>query len=106
MLSKLEQETIINFNAGESNASIEVPVNSALYRKLIKLGQKPIQRRVYEGKAAFAEFVVPKRWIKVTPPRKLTEKQREQSRLNALKNLGKGIGIPKLDNSSDHVIIT
>jgi len=53
--------------------------NPALRRKLEKLTQeKPdeckLHRINHEGQAL--EFIIPKKWIKITPPRKQSEAQR------------------------------
>lgn len=81
-LSLYEQETIINYNEADSTASIYTH-NRALRRKLDKLAQERPgdchrQKTDREGKAA--DFTVPKSWVKVSPPRRLTEDQKERLR--------------------------
>lgn len=79
-LTRCEQETIINYNEEEKTASIYTH-NRALRRKLDRLTQeRPEDCRpgptAREGQVA--EYIVPKAWVKVNPPRRLTEVQREQ----------------------------
>ena len=81
-LSLYEQETIINYNEADNTASIYTH-NRALRRKLDKLAQERPgdchrQKTGREGKAV--DFTVPKAWVKVSPPRRLTEDQKERLR--------------------------
>lgn len=81
-LTRYEQETIINYNEEERTASIYTH-NRALRRKLDRLAQeRPGDCRpgqvTHEGQAA--EYIVPKAWIKVSPPRNLTPEQKERRR--------------------------
>ena len=81
-LSLYEQETIINFNEAATTASVYTH-NKALIRKLDKLsherpGDCHRQRTDSDGKSVV--FTVPKSWVKVSPPRRLTEAQKEQLR--------------------------
>lgn len=82
-LSRYEQETIINFNEEESTASVYTH-NRTLRRKLDKLAaDRPNDCKLYrvshDGQAA-AEFYVPKWWIKVSPPRTVSDAQRAANR--------------------------
>ena len=81
-LSLYEQETIINYNEEEATASIYTH-NRALIRKLDKFAQERPgdchrQKTSHEGKAV--DFTVPKSWVKISPPRRLTEDQKERLR--------------------------
>ena len=83
-LSKHERETIINFNEAEPTASVYTH-NKALRRKLDKLAEERPEdcRCVSESRGDQAgDYIVPKTWIKVRPPRKLvlTDEQREAMR--------------------------
>lgn len=72
-MKRIERETIINFNMEEASAWIGTRIES-FKNKLKKLGIQPVsQQGDYEC------FVVPKNWIKVRPPRKMTAKQRKGS---------------------------
>ena len=84
--SNLERETIINFNEEEQEARIYT-FNKALQTRLRKLSSErpkdccldPDDRLTGNGAAA---FIVPKRWVKVAPPRTVTmsEEQAEAAR--------------------------
>lgn len=74
-LTRYEQETIINYNEEERTASIYTH-NRALRRKLDRLAlERPGDCRpgpmTHEGQAA--EYIVPKAWVKVNPPRILSD---------------------------------
>nr|MBQ4456586.1 hypothetical protein [Clostridia bacterium] len=85
--SRYEQETIINFNEEESTAQVYT-FNRSLQTKLRKLSEErpeecridPDERRTCGGAAA--AYIVPKSWVKVAPPRKvtMTEEQVEAAR--------------------------
>lgn len=83
-VSRLEQETIINFNEAEPMATIYTH-NGALKRKLAKLAkERPADVRHSRSFPEGAEeYVVPKRWVRVNASRILSEAQREA----ALKNV-------------------
>ena len=86
-LSLYERETIINFNEGEKNASIYTH-NKVLRRKLQQLAEeKPgeccLMATSHNGEAA--DFIIPKAWIKIKPPRVASEAQRAASREAARK---------------------
>ncbi|WP_294457091.1 hypothetical protein [uncultured Allofournierella sp.] len=83
-ISRLEQETIINFNEAEPMATIYTH-NGALKRKLAKLAkERPADVRHSRSFPEGAEeYVVPKRWVRVNASRILSEAQREA----ALKNV-------------------
>lgn len=76
-MTRLEQETIINFNEAEPTATIYTH-NGALKRKLETLAdQRPTEAK--RGRAfsdGGREYIVPKRWVKVNASRILTEEQK------------------------------
>lgn len=76
-ISRLEQETIINFNEAESMANIYTH-NGALVRKLEGLAdQRPdeVKRgRVFPDGGR--EYTIPKRWVKINASRILSEEQK------------------------------
>lgn len=98
-LSRYEQETIITFNEEESTAQVYT-FNRSLQSKLRKLSEErpeecrldPEDRKTDNGSAA---FIVPKCWIKVSPPRTVTrseeqiEAMRERMRAMRAAQLGK-----------------
>lgn len=76
-LDKYERETIINFNEAEPTASVYT-FNRSLQSKLNKLlGSNP-DISLKRADEEHAEYIVPKKWIKVSPPRQvnLTDEQR------------------------------
>lgn len=78
-LTNFERETIIGFNEAEDTASVYTH-SRALRRKLDKLSaERPedckLFRTSHDGQAA--EFYIPKKWIKISPPRKISAAQRE-----------------------------
>ena len=86
-LTMLERETILNFNEAERDASVYTH-NPALKRKLEQLTrERPddcrLVRTIHDGEAV--EYMIPKSWIKVKPPRVATQTQKEAWR-NALDN--------------------
>ena len=74
---RVERETIINFNEAEPYASIWT-ASEPMYRKLLKLGYEPI-----EGSDRSATFEVPKRFVSVRKPRKISETHRAALAENA-----------------------
>lgn len=90
-LTNIEKETVINFNEAERTASVYTH-NEALKRQLLELCQShPEQVRqsaanVWGG----LTFELPKKWLKVSPPRVLSPAQRAVlDRMNQ-KNQGQG----------------
>ena len=80
-MTRIEQETIINFNEAEATATIYTH-NGALCRKLEQLAeQRPDEAkrgRIFPDGGR--EYIVPKRWVKVNASRILTEEERERRR--------------------------
>lgn len=76
-LPKIEQETIINFNEAERTGSIYTH-NAALKRQLLALCQTcPEQvRQTAANRWGGLTFELPKKWLKVSPPRVLSPAQR------------------------------
>ncbi len=77
-LSNIEKETIINFNEAERTASVYTH-NAALKERLLELCQThPEQVRQTAANAwGGLTFELPKKWLKITPPRKPTPAQLE-----------------------------
>ena len=78
-IPKEERETIITYNEAEAVASVYT-MNGALIRKLEGLVEsRPGEaRRVKTYPDGAQEYEVPKKWIRVQPPRVLTDEQRRQ----------------------------
>ena len=77
-LSRIEQETVINFNEAEGMASIYTH-NTALKERLLVLCQsypEPVRQTADNGRGGLT-IELPKKWLKVTPPRVLSPAQRE-----------------------------
>ncbi len=77
-LSNIEKETVINFNEAERAASVYTH-NTALKRQLLELCQThPEQvRQTADNGWGGLTFELPKKWLKVSPPRKPTPAQLE-----------------------------
>ena len=76
-LLKVEQETIILFNEAEATASVYTH-NAALQRVLLELCQThPAQvRQTEDNRHGGLTLELPKKWVKITPPRALSEAQK------------------------------
>lgn len=76
-IQKEERETIITFNEKDPTASVYT-MNGALIRKLDSLTQsRPDDaRRIKTYPDGAQEYEVPKKWVKVQPPRGYSEEQR------------------------------
>lgn len=86
-LTKYEQETIFNYNQEEAVASCFTH-DAALMRKLDRLaenGEAIITVRQGDG---WKEYTFPKKWLKVRPPRKLSDEQRREM-ANRMKSIRK-----------------
>lgn len=86
-LTRYEQETMINFNEEEATASVFTH-NRTLRRKLEQLAQeRPEECRPFRvsrwGEAV--EYIIPKKWVKIIPPRILSDEQRATMAENARK---------------------
>ena len=76
-LSNIEKETVINFNEAERTASIYTH-HEALKRQLLELCRTyPEQvRQTAANRWGGLTFELPKKWLKVSPPRVLSPAQR------------------------------
>ena len=72
-----ERETIITFNEKEPTASVYT-MNGALIRKLDGLTTTRANeaRRVKTYPDGAQEYEVPKKWVKISPPRVYSEEQK------------------------------
>ena len=79
-LTRYEQETVINFNAGEPIATV-CTKDKAVMRKLDKLVKEfpEIYKQIGQSKADKV-YSMPKAYISYRKPRKLSEEQRESAR--------------------------
>lgn len=87
-LAKVEQETIIIFNEQDKTASVST-YNAVLVRKLEKLcREKPDECQKRQRQNGADEYIVPKKWIKVNPPRQMSAeaKAKAAERMSKLRN--------------------
>lgn len=79
-LTKYEQETIINYNAGEQIASVYT-ADKAVMRKLDALvAEFPEVYRVVSETDISKEYSMPKSYVSYRKPRKISEEQRNSAR--------------------------
>lgn len=79
-LSRYEQETIINYNAGEPTASVYTR-DKAVMRKLDKLvSDFPDTYKLTDQTDIDKTYSMPKSHVSYRKPRKLSEAQKEQAR--------------------------
>lgn len=76
-LTKYEQETIINYNNEEKTASI-FTYDKSLIRKLDKRLTEMSDMKLIRRGEDFAEYSLPKKWIKVVFPRQYSDEQRAE----------------------------
>ena len=76
-LTKYEQETIINYNNEEKTASI-FTYDKSLIRKLDKRLAEMSDMKLIRRGEDFAEYSLPKKWIKVAFPRQYSDEQRAE----------------------------
>lgn len=85
-LTRCEQETIINFNAGEKNATVYTR-DRAVMRQLdaLVIGYPDVFQCVDESDID-KTYTMPKSAVAYRKPRRLTDKQREAARERLRKN--------------------
>lgn len=77
VLSKYEQETVINYNNEEKLASI-FTYDKTLMRKIDNKLSEYLDIKVVRRGESWAEYSLPKKWIKVGFPRQLSDEQRAE----------------------------
>lgn len=84
-LTRYEQETIINFNAGEQTATVYTR-DKAVMRKLDKLVADFPEVYKRTGQTDIDKtYSMPKAYVSYRKPRKLSDEQREQARQKMFK---------------------
>lgn len=79
-LNNYERETIINYNEGEKTASVYTH-NKALRRRLDQIRKtRPEEVLIVRQDDDHSEYIVPKKWIKVSPPRQTSDEAKERAR--------------------------
>ena len=71
-LTKYEMETILNYNEAENMASVYTH-NVGLMNKLRGLMEEYPEVKLVRQDYDMLEVEVPKRWIKVSPPKRISE---------------------------------
>lgn len=72
-----EKETIINFNNAEQEASYYT-LNLNKRAQILQLAEEyPDDVHIIRQSDDMVEATLPKKWIKIRPPRKLTDEERE-----------------------------
>lgn len=86
-LTKYEQETIINWNNEDKTADIYT-YDKSLMRKIDRRLADHPDIKVVKRTEEFAEYKIPKKWIKVAFPRQLTDEQRAEmsARMKAVRD--------------------
>ena len=74
-MTKREQETVINYNRAEQNASIYT-CDATLIRVLEKLREQNSVIVLQKSDRKSKTYLCPKTWIKIKAPRRLSEQQR------------------------------
>ena len=88
-LSRYEQETIVNYNAGEQTATVYTR-DKAVMRKLDTLvANFPNTYKLIKEDEVSKTYSFPKSYISYRKPRKLSNEQREQARWRAAKILNR-----------------
>ena len=76
-LTKYEQETIINYNEKEPTASVYTH-SRKLRSKLSKIAKDNPDCKIYKETEDYCEFIVPKKWVKVSPTKKMSEENKRK----------------------------
>ncbi len=84
-MTKREQETVINYNRAEEEASIYT-CDAAMIRMLDKLRAKHGAIAVKRSDKYSKTYICPKTWIKIKSPRRLSEQYRRELAERARKN--------------------
>lgn len=89
-LSNPEKETIINFNDAEKTAEIYTCNNGWMRRMDALVKERPGEVCKIGSDEVSATYTVPKKWVKIRPPRILTDEQREEMSKRARERFGFG----------------
>ena len=80
MYTLYEQETIISMNNAEKTANIYT-MQRHIINKLLKIAkERPDEVKIISQTEDALEVVVPKRYIRITPPRLVSDEEREIAR--------------------------
>lgn len=78
-LSRIERETYINFN-DEENEAVLCTYNSTWLRKLDELSLNYSDFVCRKREERYGEYVFPKKFVRISRPKNLTDEQREKLR--------------------------
>ena len=76
-LSKYEKETIIVFNEAEQNATLET-ANESLKNRLDRFCAEDERISLTKTNDCFKTYNLPKKWIKVKMPKKISAEERQK----------------------------
>ena len=79
-LSRLEQETIVNYNAGEQTATVYTRDKTVMRRLDALVIEYPEHYRLIDGTDIDKTYEMPKSFVSYRKPRRLSEEQREAAR--------------------------
>lgn len=84
-LTRAERETIILYNEEEQTAEVYT-CNEAMKRKLTKIHEDGTEGITFVRSDEYSvTYTVPKKWVKINPPAKRTDKQIKTAMQNLLK---------------------
>ena len=78
-LTNYERETTINFNDDEKTATVYT-CNKTLINHLTKISLSDDLITIKTKDSYSVTFIVPKKWVKIRPPRKVSEAQRQKAK--------------------------
>ena len=77
-------ECVIEWLRGEKTATVTMPNNTTLKSKILNLAKKNACVEVFENKDGSILAHIPVSWIRIYPPRQLTDEEKEE-RLSRLR---------------------
>ena len=79
-LTKYEQETIVNYNAGESTATVYTADKSVMRKFDSLVNEFPEVYKLIDESSYSKTYEMPKSFISYRKPRRISEEQRERAR--------------------------
>lgn len=84
----LEMETVINYNQAEPDAICST-FDRRVINRLDRLCETSDEIQVRVSRDGYREYVFPKRWVRIRPPRKMGEEQRQAASERAKQNFSR-----------------
>ncbi|MCC8023705.1 MAG: hypothetical protein LIP16_00095 [Clostridium sp.] len=81
-LSRYEQETVINYNVADTEASVYTADSNTMKRMVKLVAEFPEIFRVEQTTEVSKTYLVPKNYVKIRKPRRISEEHKEQARRN------------------------